>query len=1102
MHYVSLPGDGQDKAQEETFILASRTQPTTVASQNLSRGVQQLVILPRAKKACILCNGTLTFHTLPELSPAPNTQTVSNVLWIGGIDLDDVEGNELDEGEDFVMMGLRTKIRLLRVGEIVRSPKPLDYSGCLDGARRGKFACVADSRSYSLIDLENSQKIPLFPISSLDETAIPPAERQVQSSIESPASHGPRSSSLSLQATQTTGQRGHGRNTSLGAFVTSLAGRQVDQGPRSPNRSGLNSPEPGSRLVSPARPRSSIDASRPMSPNNATLGLPPAGISPERPPSARSEQHESLQPFVSSPVSGEFLLLTGTSSRDPGVGMFVNLDGDVVRGTIEFSHYPIKIALDGGQSLNASTQGLQGEDSEGFVLAAIEKTSPGGPKHGFEIQRWDVQGSPRSWLEIPATPWDGCNLPTFGISTTKTAVQLYFSEIGRSLRSQRLVLKGGNKASQTSEETQRTAAETARDAQEDEFASMLGQVNARNIAWSEDQVWWVAKNPTLLKLEAVIQQILDECKDSRLDQVKLIRVLKSIRNQEARSETEFLSLEYVRQKISLILFADLAVNRDDFNPQINEQLLIDSGADPRLILSMVPFLRKDLFEGPSGIWVHAGLVSLMQERLSKTAVTLEADEVLSRPEDLDILGIVKRYLTAWRQRKGFGSIADETFVFSTVDAALLHVLLYQDQQSSLGPGASPTLRAELYAIVDSPVNCFERAIELLEEYHRLYVLSRLYQSRRMSRKVLETWKRILEGARDDGGGFTDGESEMRRYLTNRGDRALVEEFGGWLARRNPKLGVEIFTDDTAKVKFTPAQAVQILRQCAPDAVKVYLEHLVFSKKNVQYANDLITYYLDSVLSVLSSSPEALTFLSNSYQNYRALVAPKPTYRQYITDNSINEAWWHDRLRLLELLGGSYGTGFAYDVPAVLARIEPFEDALVPESIILDGRQGRHAQALRLLTHGLGDYHTAINYCLLGGSSIFHPAEAGTAVGAELPKPTQDEQATLFSTLFTEFLSIADEADRVERVSELLARFGSWFDVRDVLSRVPEEWSIDALSEFLIAAMRKLVSERNESGVVKALSGAENLKVAAKLVEKVEVLGPHIVPAMDTPNSMV
>jgi hypothetical protein len=179
---------------------------------------------------------------------------------------------------------------------------------------------------------------------------------------------------------------------------------------------------------------------------------------------------------------------------------------------------------------------------------------------------------------------------------------------------------------------------------------------------------------------------------------------------------------------------------------------------------------------------------------------------------------------------------------------------------------------------------------------------------------------------------------------------------------------------------------------------------------------------------LEDSPESREGLLQTYETYRALHPPKPTYRQFITDNAINSEWWNSRLRLLQLLGTNQGATSSYDVPSILSRLTPYEKELVPEMIILNGRQGRHEEAIRLLTHGLGDFDTAISYCLLGGSSIFRPV-SGFVPHESIP--SRDEQAMLFGYLLHEFLRIEDLSDRIERTGELLERFGGWFDVATV-----------------------------------------------------------------------
>lgn len=55
-------------------------------------------------------------------------------------------------------------------------------------------------------------------------------------------------------------------------------------------------------------------------------------------------QDERLPPLMVSVGEEDFLVTTGTTLKDPAIGVFVNLDGDPVRGTLMFSTYPRAIS--------------------------------------------------------------------------------------------------------------------------------------------------------------------------------------------------------------------------------------------------------------------------------------------------------------------------------------------------------------------------------------------------------------------------------------------------------------------------------------------------------------------------------------------------------------------------------------------------------------------------------------------------------------------------------------------------------------------------------------------------------------------------------------
>lgn len=1111
LHFVQIPPDPSDASSKPSYILASRLPPAYHEPATASRpGVQQILLLPKVNKACILCNWTVTFYSLPELSPVFGTTQIRPCNWIGGVDLNSGEGSAQADASSYVtvLVSLNRKMRLIKIGETVNSVKVVDFAGSVMSIRRDSFACVADSRSYALLDINRQLKIPLFPISSLDDSGATGGRVE---DISGNSTGGISRSSSSAQASHslTTDDRSHGRSKSLGTFMTGR-GIRTDSGDRSGRETAdiFREESPAPREPSPG-----INKPLPAAPvESATI----AQSSSVAPPIA-----VYLKPHIVSPTPQEFLLVTGTGPRDPGVGMFVNLEGDVTRSTLEFDQYPDQLVADGrGVGVEPTPSNFEDEE-EGYVLASMARDFGDSLRNGVEIQRWDLDlgegEANKHWLEAPPASYMNTTdqPPNIGLRYVLDPGNVFFDDVVDRLRRKRfspfksramdasiLSLRKVNsnaamslrRAVPEGEDPSRKGWEQQKNDEELQFAQRLGQSRTHVVAWSTNHIWWTVRNPLILRLDSSLSDLKSSQTFagtySTLDRREVVSMINSLRSREAKTEAEFLSLAYIRQKAGLMLFLSildaLAEQPSEAEYRAAEEALLDGGLDPRVILAIIPFLRNEIVEGNNGIWVHGGVKDAADDFVTNSVTDISAAKDINMSGH--ILHFLRRFLAAWRKKKGFGSVSNLDEVFKSVDAALLVVLLEVDSSSPRGPPKGKSVRVELYDLVDHGMDCFERAIALLESHHRLYVLSRLYQSRKMAGEVLATWRRIVEGELDEGGEFRDGEQKVREYLTKIRNPALVEEYGVWLATRNPKLGVQVFAEDRSSVKFEPTQVVNILRKRAPGAVKDYLEYLVFEKHHTQYINELLAYYLDIVTSKLEESPDARAILAQTYESYRALRPPKPTYRQFITDNTIDEEWWHSRLRLLQLLGGSQGSASQYDVAAILARIAPYSSELVPEVIILDGRQSLHEDALRLLTHGLGDYDTAINYCLLGGSSIYHPV-SGTVAREILP--TREQQASLFRHLLTEFLKIEDISNRIEQTSSLLDRFGGWFDVSYVLPLIPNTWSVDLVSGFLVSALRRIVRERSETIVGKALSGVENIRINADLVGELDKAGPEL-----------
>ena len=105
------------------YILASRLPPAYHDPPTAARpGVQQILLLPKVNKACILCNWTVTFYSLPELSPVFGTTQIRPCNWIGGTDLNVENGNEKQGRPSVtVLASLNKKIRVIKISEDPRA---------------------------------------------------------------------------------------------------------------------------------------------------------------------------------------------------------------------------------------------------------------------------------------------------------------------------------------------------------------------------------------------------------------------------------------------------------------------------------------------------------------------------------------------------------------------------------------------------------------------------------------------------------------------------------------------------------------------------------------------------------------------------------------------------------------------------------------------------------------------------------------------------------------------------------------------------------------------------------------------------------------------
>lgn len=483
--------------------------------------------------------------------------------------------------------------------------------------------------------------------------------------------------------------------------------------------------------------------------------------------------------------------------------MFVDINGDVTRGTIQFARYPDQMLV-----------------QDGWVIAAL-------PGIGLDLQRWDIEDPGETG---PSDRRDTIVLENdVQLKQVLALEDTVVPEVGRSLRLVHVVL------TPYSDSETAPPVDTRREEEERIIAQRISTISTNLVVFSGRKVWNLLQSPLVLRLDARLPKFTEDNFDGIVARVRnVLQVLQEVSRIEPTTERVFHEVSYIRQKCGMLVLGELLRISARQTSDISavdimhvERALLESGLDPRFIVALFgDAFMEDIAEGGAGVWVYGGIRDLYEG--------LKGSPEVGKSFTRDVLLLLKRFLVAWREKRGFGSVADDQAIFETVDSALLRVMLMLDSPEYLVEKGKTVvsegdIRLELHRLVEGGLENSEHAIELLESFKRLYVLAILYSAKKMYGDVLKTWRRILEEG-DSAGEFKDGEERMKMYLLRLKDPTLVEEYGGWLCSRNSTLGIQVFADEKAKVKFEPSKVLEILRKHASHAVRTYVEYLVLQKK--------------------------------------------------------------------------------------------------------------------------------------------------------------------------------------------------------------------------------------------------------------------------------
>ncbi|KAF7661850.1 hypothetical protein LDENG_00251630 [Lucifuga dentata] len=326
---------------------------------------------------------------------------------------------------------------------------------------------------------------------------------------------------------------------------------------------------------------------------------------------------------------------------------------------------------------------------------------------------------------------------------------------------------------------------------------------------------------------------------------------------------------------------------------------------------------------------------------------------------------------------------------------------------------------KLQQLVAVPNACsLDDCVSVLEQHNRFFALGSLHLSHGKQIEALKTWVNIADGHLTDFS-CSDVYGHIVWTLSQLKDKDAVWTFADWTLQRNQEVGVQIFTkrppDDPA---MFVTQDILALLEKYPLALLLYLEFLIHDlNSEVERHHNLL----------------ALAYVTQVLQEKKK------------TGSDTKET----RVKLQQFLWDSV----FYDIFTVYERIKP--TTLHIEKAILLGRAGEHSQALQVLVHQEQDPHAAEAYCC---------------------RAAQGQETQLRQTLLLTLLNIYLSSNHLTSAAvDLLKHYPQAFPAEKVIQLLPESWSLQLVSQFLLGSLRETFHQRRLGRLQRALVQAELLR---------------------------
>ncbi|KAI5454223.1 hypothetical protein NCC49_004285 [Naganishia albida] len=812
------------------------------------------------------------------------------------------------------------------------------------------------------------------------------------------------------------------------------------------------------------------------------------------------------------PSEPEFLFASFTGEESGSMGVFVNREGDPVRGTMSWDSHPRCIVIEGDAvialcrdntlRIHSIADITSGFDNPPQRISLVPDSSKSAAGHslplGMSINPYGlVVPNPKRDALMTLVSWRiKSDHPTLLGSEDLDTVEQQKSPQQAPIETHSI-----SSASAFSPPATPESQPASQHVSHVKSTSSTASLSiCETLIWTGDTVKVLASDSWVVKANDILIKDTPEASD------RVSKIVEEERKKAKRGEVDgdraahtsdmrfmYARLAYIRLRAALFDDAGSLFQKSKLDPRFvvalfpkyaglsipdDQELVIWRGLldDLKQVKSVDEIVKNKVSEiygldNPAAVDQQSAEVKQISEQLLDHAVRMLLDYLRKTRHSRRKAG------SALQSSSARKDTVKEHLIDQAIDTCLCKILAEQKETE------------ELLGILDGSQACIMNELEpFINAEEQPGLLAQLMSMLGDHSRVLEIITSMVDrGSRSPQ--IPDPIQRVEYVLQQIQDVSLIRKYGLWLAKHDSEKALRGLA---TRVKFDDRALLSELQPISHAAANQYLEYTVVRKRSPDKTlhNALLNYYLDQAEEFLADDGVMYHF-TEIYDEY-VRIRPNVTYCQYIAETAYDSPAKTLRMKTILFLQGSP----FYDLVEAEKRLQSI-DKLFYEKAIVYGRLERHDKALHLLAIRMRDSVSAETYCSQGGVVVppkiaraigtrMHDLEPWVALG-EVGRRRKgtiegEQRERLVMALLKVYMEDGSQAKNQTRA--LLNAQALHLDTIEVIDMIPPDWSVASMSDFFTRAMKRQLHDRATWRIIKAISAGQNSAIAEEYARTV------------------